>query len=148
MGYDGYCSEEHVGSDELESLSGSDTEEDEYGNPIRKKTLKFGGVKVKPWIRSVDINNPQFRLCLAFPNDEQCKEALREYAIRNQSLPSSPSTDVVVVIVRRRQVDRATPAGGQVEQHLLCPAYPNSPILTPLSTSLRTGGRVAEPERR
>ncbi|KAL6138944.1 hypothetical protein ACLB2K_064222 [Fragaria x ananassa] len=219
----------------------SNTEEDEYGNPIRKKTLKFGGVKVKPWIRSVDINNPQFSLCLAFPNDEQCKEALREYAIRNQvglwfeknetkkilvkcqrgcpfklyasrpkgwgdtmlvrtlinkhtcspvqishfltyrrivaevkntllvdedwsrkgsglsawtsiawiCLDMTPKlTHVVVVIVRRRQVDQATPAGGQVEQHLLCPAYPNSPILTPLSTPLRTGGRVAEPERR
>ncbi|XP_061988909.1 uncharacterized protein LOC133707368 [Rosa rugosa] len=82
MGFRGYCSDEAADSDELESLSGSDTEEDEDGNPLPKKLNK--GVKIRPWIRSVDLKNPKFRLGLAFPNSEQFKEAVRECAIRNQ----------------------------------------------------------------
>ncbi|XP_062015494.1 uncharacterized protein LOC133732053 [Rosa rugosa] len=82
MGYGGYCSDDHGDSDDLESIEGSETEEDEDGNSLPNKINK--GVKIRPWIRSVDLRNPKFRLGLTFPNSEQLKEAVRECAIRNQ----------------------------------------------------------------
>ncbi|XP_062010891.1 uncharacterized protein LOC133727313 [Rosa rugosa] len=82
MGFTGYCSEEAVDSDDLQSLSGSESEEDGDGNPIPKRRKK--GLRVRPWIRLVDLKNPKFRLGLAFPNSAQLKEAVRECAIRNQ----------------------------------------------------------------
>ncbi|XP_061993276.1 uncharacterized protein LOC133711125 [Rosa rugosa] len=57
MGYRGYYSNDHGDSDNLESLDGSETEEDEDGNPLPKKINK--GVKIEPWIRSVDLRNPK-----------------------------------------------------------------------------------------
>ena len=83
MGYAGYCSDEVCNSDGLESLAGSETEEDEEGNPIKMPT-RLGKMKLYPYIRSVEIKNPSFRLGLLFPNVEQLREAVRECAIRNQ----------------------------------------------------------------
>ncbi|KAL6228068.1 hypothetical protein ACLB2K_002022 [Fragaria x ananassa] len=45
MGYEGYCSDEVCNSDGLESLAGSDTEEDEKGNPIKMPT-RLGKMKL------------------------------------------------------------------------------------------------------
>ncbi|KAL6129322.1 hypothetical protein ACLB2K_072673 [Fragaria x ananassa] len=40
MGYEGHCSNEVCNSDRLESLAGSETEEDEEGNPIKMPTRR------------------------------------------------------------------------------------------------------------
>lgn len=82
MGFRGYCSDEAGDSDELQDLNGSETEEDENGNPLPKKLKK--GVKIIPWIRSVDLKNPKFKLGHAFPNSKYLKEGVREYGIKNQ----------------------------------------------------------------
>ncbi|KAL6133784.1 hypothetical protein ACLB2K_066018 [Fragaria x ananassa] len=82
-GYEGYCSDEVCNSDRLESLAGNETEEDEEGNPIKMPT-RLGKMKLYPYIRSVEIKNPRFRLGLLFPNVEQLREAVSECAIRNQ----------------------------------------------------------------
>ena len=81
MGYDGNCSDDADDSDELESLSGSGTEEDDEGNVLPKRDKNK--VKTRPWIRSVDLRNPKFKLGITFSNHEQLKEAAREVGIRN-----------------------------------------------------------------
>ncbi|KAL6129303.1 hypothetical protein ACLB2K_072655 [Fragaria x ananassa] len=67
----------------LESLAGCETEEDEEGNPIKMPT-RLGKMKLYPYIRSVEIKDPNFRLGLLFPNVEQLREAVSECAIKNQ----------------------------------------------------------------
>lgn len=50
MGFKGLISDDEDNTDELESLSGSETEEDEQGNPIPKRERR--GPKCKAWNRS------------------------------------------------------------------------------------------------
>lgn len=45
MRFKGVCSDDGGDTDKLESLKGSETEEDEDGNPLPKKSSK--GVKIK-----------------------------------------------------------------------------------------------------
>ncbi|KAL6196593.1 hypothetical protein ACLB2K_032207 [Fragaria x ananassa] len=66
MGYAGYCSDEVCNSDGLESLAGSETEEDKERNSIKMPT-RLGKMKLYPYIRSVEIKNPSSRLGLLFP---------------------------------------------------------------------------------
>ncbi|KAL6177755.1 hypothetical protein ACLB2K_049277 [Fragaria x ananassa] len=83
MRYEIYCLDDVCNSDELESLAGSETEEDEEGNPIKMPT-RLGKMKLYPYIRFVEIKNLSFRLWLLFPNIEQLRETVRQCAIRNQ----------------------------------------------------------------
>ncbi|KAK9922476.1 hypothetical protein M0R45_030938 [Rubus argutus] len=82
MGFAGVGSDDGGDTDDLESLNGSETEEDEDYNPLPKKSSK--GVNVKAWRRSVDLKNPIFAVGQAFLNAEVLKEAVRKFAIKNQ----------------------------------------------------------------
>ncbi|KAL6189221.1 hypothetical protein ACLB2K_040610 [Fragaria x ananassa] len=81
MRYGGNCSDDADDFDELESLSGNGTEEDDEGNVLPKRDKNK--VKTRPWIRSVDLRNPKFKLGITFSNHEQLKEAVREVGTRN-----------------------------------------------------------------
>ncbi|KAK9921819.1 hypothetical protein M0R45_030315 [Rubus argutus] len=82
MGFKGECSDNGGDSDELDSLCGSDTEEDEDRNPLPKRSRKE--VNVKAWNRSVDLKNPRFVVGQAFEDSEILKEGVREFALKNQ----------------------------------------------------------------
>ncbi|XP_062007943.1 uncharacterized protein LOC133724968 [Rosa rugosa] len=77
MGFRGQCSDEGGETDEdLGSLQGSETEEDEEGNPLQIPTWR--GIKLKSWNRRVDLKNPTFVVGHVFANNEVLKEAIRE----------------------------------------------------------------------
>ena len=79
MGYGGEISDDYKGSDEdLTSIEGSETEEDENGNkvPIKRK----GERKFKQFHPEVDMKNPVMK----FANSRVLKKAIREYAIINR----------------------------------------------------------------
>ncbi|XP_061999337.1 uncharacterized protein LOC133716677 [Rosa rugosa] len=80
MRFRGDCSDDGVETDEeLASLKGSETEEDEDGNPL--PIAAWRGIKLKSWNRRVDLKNPRFVVGLCFPNSKQLKEAIREYGL-------------------------------------------------------------------
>ncbi|KAK9921892.1 hypothetical protein M0R45_030385 [Rubus argutus] len=79
MGYNGVCSDDEDNSDEFASWDGSETEEDEDGNPLPKRLCK--NPKTKSWNRAVDLGTPNFCVGQAFANSEELKEAVREYCI-------------------------------------------------------------------
>ncbi|XP_040368611.1 uncharacterized protein LOC121050997 [Rosa chinensis] len=76
MGFGGECSDDGGGTDELESLNSSGSEEDEEGNPLPFPTWR--GIKLKSWNRRVDLKNPKFVVGHVFANFEVLKEAIRE----------------------------------------------------------------------
>ncbi|KAL6219911.1 hypothetical protein ACLB2K_007669 [Fragaria x ananassa] len=83
MGFKGDCSDDGVETDEeIGSFNGSETEEDEEGNPLLIPSWR--GIKLKSWRRRVDLKNPTFVVGLCFPNVDQLKEAIREYELVNK----------------------------------------------------------------
>ncbi|KAK9922553.1 hypothetical protein M0R45_031014 [Rubus argutus] len=82
MGFRGECSDDGGDSEELVSLCGSETEKDEDGNQLPKRSRKE--VNYKPWIRSVDLKNPRFVVGQAFQNSEVLKEVVREFSLKHQ----------------------------------------------------------------
>ncbi|XP_024198879.2 uncharacterized protein LOC112202183 [Rosa chinensis] len=78
-GFMGVCSDDEDNSDEFASWDGSETEEDEDGNPLPKISSK--NPKTKAWNRAVDLGTPNFCVGQAFANSEVLKEAVREYCI-------------------------------------------------------------------
>ncbi|KAK9921621.1 hypothetical protein M0R45_030125 [Rubus argutus] len=82
MGFKGVISDDNEPEDDLESWDGSETEEDEQGNPLPKSQPRR--LKVKSWNSAVDLKNPKFCISQAFANSEVLKEAVREFALQNQ----------------------------------------------------------------
>ncbi|KAK9931677.1 hypothetical protein M0R45_018945 [Rubus argutus] len=79
MGFEGVCSDDEENSDEFASWNGSETDEDEDGNPLPKRSCK--NPKTKSWIRAVDLGTPNFCVGQAFANSEELKEVVSEYCV-------------------------------------------------------------------
>lgn len=83
MGYRGEISDDCKGSEEdLSSIKGSETKEDENGNKIHVK--RKGERKFKQFHPEVDMKNPIFIIGMKFADSTILKKAIREYAIINK----------------------------------------------------------------